>query len=121
MYSERHDLQRPHLDYNKDDIKQHKIHLALMPLTDVGSWLELWPLDIYNESKVKGRVILIKYGEVFVFPGNMIHAGGFRLKDNDCPCMQFSFGYKTLPLSNTQMITNCRGKDLAEYCIHYDN
>jgi len=71
-----HAPQVPHRDYRSTDLEQHpgKIFLALSPLTESGSFLQVWPR---NNSAQGGRVLFIPYGVLLILPGDTVHGGGF--------------------------------------------
>ena len=76
LISTGHAPQVPHRDYRSTDLEQHpgKIFLALSPLTESGSFLQVWPR---RNSAQCGQVLFIPYGVLLILPGDTVHGGGF--------------------------------------------
>ena len=89
LRSKRAFVQGAHVDYswkdlqiNEDKSKRIVPYSAIIPLKENGSMLEVWETadehSIARESPEASVVIKIGYGSMFMFRGDVVHAGGYK-------------------------------------------
>lgn len=91
MRTENTIYQPAHVDYDYSVLSEygHKLFLAFFPLTEEGTFLQLWnkpkddhdgatSIDGKGTGKMPGQVVYIPYGKMLVVPANTIHGGGFK-------------------------------------------
>lgn len=79
MRTEQTIYQPAHVDYDYLVLNEHgeKLFLAFFPLTEEGTFLQLWDRT-KAERTVKGTVVYIPHGKMLILPANTIHGGGFK-------------------------------------------
>ena len=79
--------QPAHYDYDYSILQKYgqSLFLAFFPLTEEGSYLQLWQEPEENEgndngktNNVEGTVVYIPYGKMLIAPSDTLHGGGFK-------------------------------------------
>jgi hypothetical protein len=82
MRTEQTVYQPAHVDYDYPVLHEHghKLFLAFFPLTEEGTFLQLWDQSKADENAqtVEGEVVFIPFGKMLIVPADTIHGGGFK-------------------------------------------
>lgn len=82
MRTEQTIYQPAHVDYDYPVLREHghKLFIAFFPLTQEGTFLQLWkrPETVSNDEIVEGTVVHIPYRKMLIVPADTIHGGGFK-------------------------------------------
>ena len=82
MRTEQTMYQPAHVDYDYPVLQEygHRLFIAFFPLTEEGTFLQLWEKSAENHTceSIEGTVVFIPYGKMLVVPADTIHGGGFK-------------------------------------------
>lgn len=82
MRTEQTVFQPAHVDYDYPVLEEHghKLYIAFFPLTEEGTYLQLWEKSANNHTceSVEGTVVFIPFGNMLIVPADTIHGGGFK-------------------------------------------
>ena len=94
----------PHLDYNWKSLKKYgdDLFLDFFPLSIDGMQIIYWsdPVDKDNLTKSKGKMIFIKYRQLYLLPAKFPHAGGFCSGLNGNPRAHLYIATRSAKLPN---------------------
>ena len=104
MYSKYQKIQMPHVDYDWKSLKKHgnDLFVGFFPLSIDGMQIIYWPdpVDNKNLTKSKGKMVFIKYRQLYLLPAKFPHAGGFCSGLNGNPRAHLYIAVRSAKLPN---------------------